>query len=230
MSKKLAKKINQLKKLVQYKNYSKEALEEVARKSLENEEIYKSEWSGFDSAEAKKANELLKIYINKYHIIKFSDREDLKTLIENEILKQRIQKRVGDDAGIPPKYVIDSLNTLQNQILNLKEKLGIFEDKKQTDSLVYIQKLKKKFKKWQEENQGSRTCICPHCSKMIMLKIRTEAWEEQKHPFFKDRILANEHLVKLYQEKKIIKEDVAKILGCSTDYVGWLIKKFPLQK
>jgi len=230
MDKKLEKKINQLKKLVQYKNYSKEELEEAARESLKKEEIYKSEWSGFAPEESRKANNLLKVYIDKYHITKFSDREDLKTLIENEILKQRIQKRVGDDKGIPPKYVIDSLNTLQNQILNLKEKLGIFEDKKQSDAFVYIQKLKKKFKKWREENQGSRTCICPHCSKMIMLKIRTEAWEAQKHPFFKDRILANEHLVKLYQEKKITNVDVAKILGCSIDYVRWLIKKFPDNK
>jgi len=39
-----------------------------------------------------------------------------------------------------------------------------------------------------------------------MLKIRTEAWEAQKHPFFKDRILANKHLVKLYKDKKITKK------------------------
>jgi len=57
-----------------------------------------------------------------------------------------------------------------------------------------------------------------------MLKIRTEAWEALKHPFFKDRILANKHLWKCYKEGKITKEDVAEILGCSPDYIEWLEK------
>jgi len=223
---KLDKKVNQLKKLIQYKGYSKQELEDVARSSLEKEKLYKVEWTGFNPEEARKANELLKSYIDRYSIETFSDREDLKTLIENEILKQRIQEKIAKETGIPPKYAIDSLNTLQNQILNLKEKLGIFEDKRQNDAFVYIQKLKKKFKKWQEENQGSRTIVCPHCSKMIMLQIRTEAWEAQKHSFFRDKILCNEHLIKLFKEGKITEKDVSLILGCSIDYVKWLVDKW----
>jgi len=227
---KLERKVKQLQKLTQYKGLSKKELEDVARKSLERDKLYKAEWVGLSSSEARKANELLRSYIDKYHITKFSDLEDLKTLINNEILKRKIQRKIGESDGIPPKHVIDSLNTLQNQILTLKEKLGIFDDKKQTDAFAYIQKLNKKFKKWREENQGSRTLVCPHCSKMIMLKIRTKAWEALKHPFFKDKLLANEHLIKLYQESKITKEDVAKVLGCSPDYVLWIIEKLNLKK
>jgi hypothetical protein len=51
------------------------------------------------------------------------------------------------------------------------------------------------------------------------------AWEAQKHPFFKDRILANPHLMHMFKEGKITKHDVAKVLMTSLDYVDWLIKK-----
>ena len=59
---------------------------------------------------------------------------------------------------------------------------------------------------------GSKTSSSPSLavsSEMVMLKIRTEAWEAQKHPFFKDRVLYNKHLVKLYQSGIISKEDVS---------------------
>ena len=39
-------------------------------------------------------------------------------------------------------------------------------------------------------------------------------------------MLSNEHLVKLYQEGKITKNDVAQILECSDDYINWLINRW----
>jgi len=57
------------------------------------------------------------------------------------------------------------------------------------------------------------------------LKIRTDAWEAQNHPFFKDRVLANKHLLKMYLDKKISRKDVALVLDCSSDYIDWMIKK-----
>jgi hypothetical protein len=61
---------------------------------------------------------------------------------------------------------------------------------------------------------------------MIMLKIRMESWEAQKHPFFKDRLLGNEQLIRLYKLGKLTREDVAAILGTSADYADWLINKW----
>jgi len=60
---------------------------------------------------------------------------------------------------------------------------------------------------------------------MTLLKIRTDAWEAQKHPFFKDRVLANKHLMKMYKDKKISQKDVALVLDCSDDYIDWMIKR-----
>jgi hypothetical protein len=61
---------------------------------------------------------------------------------------------------------------------------------------------------------------------MVMLKMRTEAWEAQKHPYFKDRLLGNEQLIRLYKLGKLTKEDVASVLGTSPDYTDWLINKW----
>ena len=59
-----------------------------------------------------------------------------------------------------------------------------------------------------------------------MLRIKTDAWEAQKHKMFRDRILCNDHLVKLFMQKKISDDDVSKILGVSKEYVLWLISKW----
>ena len=62
---------------------------------------------------------------------------------------------------------------------------------------------------------------------MTLLKIRTDQYDAEKHPFFEDRILCNEHLMKLYAEKTITAEDVAKVLESSVDYVNpWLVERW----
>ena len=188
---------------------------------------------GLTKGEKNKAKKRCEEYKQRYHIESLSDIQLLEQLVFREILQERTKKQVRkvtkakkkvEENAISP-YLLKVLNENEERILILKEKLGLFEEKKGEDPFKYIQRLKKKFKKWREENQGSRTLICPHCSKMVILKIRTKAWEALKHPFFKDRILANKHLWDLHRKGKITKEDIAKVLGCSPDYVEWLEEK-----
>lgn len=179
-------------------------------------------------------------YKDRYHIDSLSDIGLLEELVFREVMQERFKSligKMGEDKKKPedkttetiievvPKYILNSLNDNLEQILILKDKLGLIGENKADDPFKYIQTLKKKFKKWREENQGSRTFPCPHCSKMVLLKIRTIAWEALQHPFFKDRILANKHLWKLCREGTITPDDIAKILGCSSDYVTWLEDK-----
>lgn len=189
-----------------------------------------------DAVEKRLANELLKKYTREYSIESVSDKNTLMHLIYLEVLNKRQQdilNKFHTESKSAPLPLIDSIHKNLNMILQLKNSLGLLKDKKQaeqSDGYKAFETLKKKFKIWQSENQGSRTMICPHCSKMVLLKIRTEAWESQKHPFFKDRILGNEALVKLYREKKLTKEEVASILEVSPDYVVWLIDKWDNKK
>ena len=184
-----------------------------------------------DVDERKQAVVLAKKYLNDYAFEYISDKNTLKQLIYLEMINIRLQKMLNGfykDSQAVPVQMMDGLHKNVMQITALKETLGLVKDGKEEvqTGLSTIDVLKKKFKKWREENQGSRTLVCPECSKMIMLKIRTDAWEAEKHVWFKDRFLANDHLVKMYQIGKITKEDVALVLGTSPDYTEWLISKW----
>ena len=56
--------------------------------------------------------------------------------------------------------------------------------------------------------------------------MRTDKYEEKKHPFFEDKVLCNKELHSVYEKGLISKEQYAKILGTSPDYIDWLSKKF----
>ena len=199
---------------------------------------YKFSGTGLTQGEKRWANNQFNSYRDRYHIDNFSDLEILSELVFREALQQRSKKKIekygekakGKKEGavtkketntVIPQHLLSFLDENLERILTLKEKLGLFSDKT-TDPFQHIQTLKKKFKKWMSENQGSRTLICPHCSNMVMLKIRTDKYEAQKHPFFVDKILANKHLWKMYKDGTITKEDVAKVLGTSDMYINWL--------
>ena len=174
-------------------------------------------------------------YKEKYHIDNISDLTLLSELVFREALQMRYKlqiekvaesKTTATDRAKIPSSILSALDENLDKIINLKKELGLLREDKGDDPFKYVQQLKKKFKKWMENNQGSRTVKCPHCSKVIMLKIRTDKWDAEKHPFFRDSILTNEHLIQLYKEKKITKEDVGKILGSSIFFVDWLIDKW----
>lgn len=181
--------------------------------------------------EKEAAVTLLRKYLDEYIIENISDKNTLKQLIYLEILHyHRLQKTANNefkDVKATSPNTVRAIHENLEQILKLKNSLSLIQpDKGKSDAYQALDTLFKKFKVWRENNQGSRTLVCPHCSKMVMLKIRTDAWEAQKHPFFKDKLLANEHLVELYRENKITDKDVAKILQVSPDYVYWLIDRW----
>jgi hypothetical protein len=199
---------------------------------MENEN-YKFKGDGLDKNEKVSGKKMFEDYCNHYHIESYSDMQLLEELIYREVMQKRLKKKIEqleekytkeNKEYSVPRHVMETMNENFEQVVSIKEKLGMLENKEGQDGFNYIQRLKAKFKKWKEENQGSRSFPCPHCSKMIMLSIRTEAWESQKHPFFKDKILANKKLWQLYKEGKITKQDVADVLGCSAKHVEWLEK------
>jgi len=213
---------------------------------LESKE-YKFQGTGLTALEKRWAKRRFKDYRTHYHIDSLSDLQLLEELVHREVYQEKYHKKIGKlskdtksnkikeetkketKSEIVPTYIIRSLNENLNQILILKEKLGLFAEKKADDPFQYIQTLIAKHKKWMTENQGSRTLSCPHCKQMIMLKIRTDFWEALKHPFFKDKILTNEHLWKCYKEGKISKLDITKVLLGkeveNTKYIDWLEEK-----
>ena len=236
----LEKIIERLKSVKKYKDYTDEAIMKLAEaefadrtqyQKLENKLSDIDIESMFLSEEEKKTSRLLlRKYINTYTIETISEENILKQLVFLEVFNNRLQGELNQyhQSNQPsPVKTIEALHSNLNQISELKERLGLFKsDKAEKDEgYAIIDTLFKKWKIWRQENSGSRSLICPHCQKMVLLKIRTEAWEAQKHPFFKDRILTNHHLMLMLRLGQITKRDVALVLGTSIDYISWLIKK-----
>ena len=206
---------------------------------------YEYKGIGLNRTEAKHGKEKFDEYCSIYHITAYSDLQLLEELIYREIMQERFKieieakkastekknKKLSDENKKEvsvPKYVVDAMNTNLEQVLSLKEKLGLLNAKSGDDGFKYIQQLKDKFLKWCQENQD-RTFACPHCSKMILLYMKQEYWETMKHPFFESKVLANKKLWELYKQNKITKKEVAEVLGCSEKHIDWLENKIYLK-
>ena len=228
-------KANALRNLVSFKNKSEDYILSKAEELLHKEKSGMDMTSMFsDRKEIKRARNLLEKYLSDYTIESISDKNTLKEVIYLEIVQQRLQGKLNEyyekDSKALPIQLVEIIHKNSRSILELKASLGLNREKEKATSVDALAILKVRFKQWLKENQASRTITCPHenCGKMIMLKMKTGAWEAQKHPFFKDRILANEHLIKLYNSKVITRKDVAKVLETSMNYVDWLVEKWSL--
>ena len=213
----------------------------------EEKQKYEYRGIGLNKSEKYFGQKKFDEYCSIYHINAYSDLQLLEEVVYREILQEQFKVQIEEKKKetekknktlaekdqkeiVIPSYVVDSMNKNLEQVLVLKEKLGLLANREGDDTFKYLQLLKDKFAKWMEENQASRTLVCPHCSKIIMLKIRTEIWESQQHPFFKDKTLYNEHLINMYLANKITAEDVSKVLGTSPKYTEWLVEKYKQRK
>lgn len=196
----------------------------MARKSK-----YSFTGAGLSKKDYKLAKKLFDDYRKNYNIDSLSDLTLLEELVYREIRQDKLKRSLQDfDEGkvkSRPKYVEEELDENLQQILNLKEKLGLFEDRQKEDPYEYLKTLEKKFEQHRKDNAGDYSLPCPHCSKMIFLMFNVKNYKAKKHPFFKGKILANDYLWKLYKEGKLTAEDVAGVLQTSIDYVKWLAKK-----
>lgn len=230
---KILSKFNQIKHLTEFRDLKDSEIMQKAEGFVKrDDEIFDLINKFSDLKERKLAKNLLVRYLQDFSNITVSDKNILKDLIYYEVVQIRLQTKLNvlhDKDGAVPSNLMDNLRANSEMILSLKTSLNLL-NKDQKSGYDVIEILKKRFKAWREENQATRTLCCPYCGKMIMLKIRTEAWEAQKHPFFKDRILYNKHLIELYKNNKVTKEDLSLIFECSPDYVDWVINKIEHKK
>jgi len=221
------------KRLKQYKDKTdKEIYALIDEKlSAKEAEIDFSDVFGTDKNDLKKANELVRQYLSDREFDNIAERQNLKNIVWLEVELSKNQEIINKLHGDADKYVPDeqlkSIISIMKQVSDLKKELGFYQkEKEESDGYKIVERMMERAKVWREKNQGSRTLICPHCQKMTLLKIRTEDYDPQKHPFFEDRILTNKALMKLYCENKLSKKEVAEVLEVSEFYVDWLINKW----
>ena len=226
------KKVQQLKKLKQYKETPEEYLIDIAKRKLlekEQELDFSLDDVWKNKTERIKAQELLDEYLKINHVSK-NNFEQLKNLVYYDIMLLRLQKQISDADTVDTR-VLSALNDATKQALELRKQLGFLVDKSKESPYDYIQKLFKKFEVWREQNLDGRSTTCPHCKEIFFLKIRTDKYEPTKHPWFTGKVYTNDILWKWYKkDKKITKEEMAEVLKTHPDFIDWLDKHFYAKK
>lgn len=218
----LNKELRRLKNLKQNRDKSEEDLIPIAKENLQKQELLSSLTFCLDS-EKPLAIQLLENYLEQSSFENFSERDTLTHLIGLEILAERIKQFLKIEAekanpGIPLQMV-DQLTNLNNQIMELKESLGLIKKEENNSSLEEWNKLKKKALNYYKENEGCNVLRCPHCQKLFMILKDIRNYEAKKLPLFKRTILYNKELYELYDKGIITKEKLASIFGVNPEYI-----------
>ena len=183
-----------------------------------------------NSKEKKLAKLLLYKYLEHFDIENISDRGTLGQLIYLEVMQFRLQDKMnelhGKEARAIPIDFLEVFHKNADSILKMKVSLGLTKSKEKQSTYDALQHLMKRFEKYGSENQGSRHLKCPHGFKLILLRIRTDAWTAQKHPFFRDTFLYNRALIDNYNKTITLTRDfLAEVFETSPDYVDWITNK-----
>jgi hypothetical protein len=218
----LDKEIKKLRNLRQNKEKSNEELEVMAKEQSEQTEILDS--LTFCLPEEKDfALNLLKKYLSESSIVSFSERDTLKHLIDLEILLERVKKFINNEQAkanptIPLQF-LSQVTELTNQIIEIKERLGLSQKEEQRNILEEWTKLKEKALAYYKENSGCNVVRCPECKKLFMILKDVRNYTSEKITFFKKTMLYNKEMYSWLDQGIITKEQLAKALGVSIDYV-----------
>jgi len=196
--------------------------------------------SGLSNAEKRMGKKLFNDYLSTYpHLNKLSSIQLVEELVFAECIQERyknkvlqISKKSNSSNSIEtsdaiPENLQRQINNNLEQIIKLKERLGLFEEQKNLDVWEHFKDLIAKFRVWQKQNQESRKVTCPFCSEIFFLQIRTDKYKEVKSPMFRGKVLCNPKLHELYKSgEPLTKEKYAEIIGTAPDYIDWLDETF----
>lgn len=186
--------------------------------------------TGLTKREKKAGKKLFKQYRDKYDFENISDLTLLEQIIFKEIIIDKYKKEIEKinnnkeliDKGITPDKWIKKVDDLLESIIRIKEKLGLFKREDKKDSINWFKRWGKKALKYEEEHLEEFSVDCPFCSEKFFLHRKTNNYFPSKLKLFKNKILCNIDLWKVYKKGKINKEDMANILCTSPDYIDWV--------
>ena len=225
MAKELGKEKQRLGNLKQNKGKTPEEIEALAKIQIEKNSIL----SGliFCLAEEKSfAEALLSNYLNEHSFVNSSEKDSLIHLIDLEVLLSRIKQQLNlewqkANKTIPVQY-IQQVSELTEQIIKLKETLGLVQKESQKDTVTEWNKLKEKALNYYKESAGCNVVRCPDCKKLFMILKDMKSCIEMKLPWFKKTLLYNRKLFELYDQNRLTKDEMAVIFGVSQDYIDYI--------
>lgn len=179
-------------------------------------------------------------YLLSYpHLNNLGNSHLLEELVWAEIMLERMKEQIGNLCKkadsykkeiSKPQTISDkdqkSLQEARDQVLELKKKLGMFEERKDSDEFKKMRELEEKAAEYRRSHPLSFKVTSPFDGKIFYLKRRTEGYESFISPFYADdKVVKNTPLHKLYKSGKITKEEAAEVLGVSPEYIDWLDEK-----
>ena len=186
---------------------------------------YKFQGTGLGTSERRQAEERFIEYQTQYHIENLADFQLLEELVFRESLQERYKKQIGKlskksgEANIVPKHLLNALNDNLEQILILKEKLGLFDEKEKSDFYTFWERYKKKLQIYAETHEGACTFKCPSCGEYALLLLKVDDYNTFNFNLLRGTFVYNKELMEEIEKGTLSKDRVAKILGCSVDYV-----------
>jgi hypothetical protein len=217
----------------QYKDLSDVELEQLIQKKID-EEVLLTAFVGLSNDEKQKAIKLYDQYVSEHSFESLAEKSTLINLVYLEILNDRvklyIEKEGNDKQGAIPLRMTEQLVANTNQIMELKEKLGMMKDADSENALELMNELKEKALAYYEEHAGCTTIRCPNCQQLFNLLMDVTNLIPEKCSFFRGTMLYNLPLLNLYYNKKITKEEVAKILGVHQNYVDFIYNNLYLKE
>ncbi len=199
----------------------------------ENHNTYKFRGLGLNKHDKVPARKRFNDYQAKYSIDALSDLLILEELVFREIIQDKLKVKIGEiisseviqESNIIPSHLQEEYDKNEDRILILKDKLGLFIDKKVNDPYEKHEILERKAKIYRQDHPEEFKVTCPFCSEIFFLNRRIDKYEVSQLRLYKNKVLCNEGLWSLFKEGKITREDVAKVLNVSKDYVDFLEKK-----
>ena len=217
----------------QYKDLSEEELIKIIDQKQQEEELLNS-FIGLNETEKVKALQLYDRYITEHSFESLAEKSTLVNLVYLEILNDRIKLFIEQEgkekSGAIPIRMTEQLIENTNQIMSLKEKLGMMRDAESESSLDLKKELEEKALTYYNEHAGETYVKCPECQSLFRLLMKIDGLEPAKATFFKGTTLYNQKLMELYHYKKITLDEMAEILGVNTKYIVFIYENIYLKK
>jgi len=225
--------LKKYKNMKQFKDLSEEELEQLINKKIQEEELLTS-FVGIKEEKKQKALQLYNQYVTEHSFESLAEKSTLINLVYLEMLndqiKEYIEKEDKEKLGAIPLKMTEQLIENTNQIMELKEKLGMLKDKA-NDSIYQLWKdLEEKCLKYYEEHAAEFQNKCPYCNKLFPSILPPEKLTPQVSSWFKGTDLYNEEVFNLYHNKIISEEQAAKILGVSNFYIPYIYQEIYLKE
>ena len=225
--------LKKLKNMKQYKDLSEEELIKIIDQKQQEEELLNS-FIGLNETEKVKALQLYDRYITEHSFESLAEKSTLVNLVYLEILNDRIKLFIEQEgkekSGAIPIRMTEQLIENTNQIMSLKEKLGMMRDAESESSLDLKKELEEKALTYYNEHAGETYVKCPECQSLFRLLMKIDGLEPAKATFFKGTTLYNQKLMELYHYKKITLDEMAEILGVNTKYITFIYENLYLKK